>query len=77
MDLGLVALALATLLMIAFHPATQMFVKYIKSKFCKKKSDEEYKCYHTIGDCRDCMSSLKCPMKHENLIVPKRDEYRD
>lgn len=77
MDFAVVALGLAVLLMIIFHPATQMFIEYIKSKPCKKKSDELHKCYHTIGDCRDCTSSLNCPMKHENIIVPKRDEYRD
>ena len=77
MDYGLLVLGMAILLMIIFHPATQMFIKYLKSKFPKNKSDEKYKCYHTIGDCRDCMSSLNCPMKHENIIVPKRDEYQD
>ena len=75
MDFGVVILLLAFLVMIVFHPATQMFIGSMKSKIRKNKSEESHKCYHTIGDCRECMSAPKCPMKHENVVIPKREEY--
>ncbi len=77
MDPAVVIFALAILLMIAFHPATKMFINYIKSKFIKKQDNETRRCFHTEGDCEDCLSSLDCPMKCENIVVPKRNKYMD
>lgn len=76
MDSGAIILLLAIIVFIICHPMTQMCIKHIRTKFRNpKKKVEKVRCYHTVGDCRDCISSSKCPMKHENVIVPKRTDY--
>lgn len=77
MDIAVIILVALALLWIGAHPATRVLFNYIKLKFKNRKENklEKLKCYHTIEDCRECMSYQNCPMKHENIIRTKRDDY--
>ena len=74
MDYGLLVLGIAILLMIIFHPATQLLVTTLKKKYKENKQKDE-KCYHTESDCNDCMSAHGCPMKHESILKRRHNYY--
>ena len=80
MDAAAIVFAIALIIMILFHPGTQMFIKHLKSKSKARKGVQETrKCYHTPDDCLNCVASIDCPIKNENVVhvIKHNDNYTD